>query len=148
MRNLEVLFQSTLRKMSDFLLFEHKTHPLLPRKKYYSRLVNNMTIALLILVSSLALGTLGYHYTCYADARWTLPLSWIDSLLNASMILSGMGPVVPAEQMTDAGKLFASGYAIFSGVVFISTVGIMLAPAAHRMLHRFHLEDDEAKKKP
>ncbi|HNL38270.1 MAG TPA: hypothetical protein PKL15_07065 [Saprospiraceae bacterium] len=134
--------------MSGFLRYEHKKHPLLAPGKYYGRLVNNLLIAILILVTSLVCGTIGYHYTCYSDAGWTTRLSWVDSLLNASMILSGMGPVVQPDQMTDGGKWFASGYAIFSGVVFISTVGIMLAPAAHRMLHRFHLEDEAENEKP
>ena len=76
------------------------------------------------------LGILGYHYT--AD------ISWIDSLHNASMILSGMGPVV--EIKTVSGKLFSSFYALFSGVAFITNIGILLAPAAHRIFHKLHAE--------
>ena len=65
-------------------------------------------------------------------------MPWIDALLNASMILSGMGPV--NELRTTGGKIFATCYAIFSGVAFLSIVAIFLAPAIHRFLHRFHLE--------
>jgi hypothetical protein len=82
---------------------------------------------------SLLLGILGYHFV----ARF----SWIDSLLDASMILSGMGPVKNLN--SDAAKVFASCYALFSGVVFISATGILLAPMFHRVLHRFHLEQKD-----
>ena len=82
---------------------------------------------------SLALGVLGYHLLA--------GLSWIDALVNASMILTGMGPVDPMH--TAAAKIFASIYAIFSGVAFLTSVGVLLAPAAHRILHRFHLDGDD-----
>ena len=83
---------------------------------------------------SLTIGVVGYHVTA--------GLSWVDSLLNASMILTGMGPVDPLPTAT--AKLFASAYAIFSGVAFLTIVAVMLAPLVHRFLHRFHLElDDE-----
>jgi hypothetical protein len=62
----------------------------------------------------------------------------VDSLLNASFILTGMGPVDPLK--TVAGKLFASAYAIFSGIAFLSTIGLLMTPLAHRFLHHFHLE--------
>jgi hypothetical protein len=65
-------------------------------------------------------------------------LSWIDSLLNASMILGGMGPVDPLQ--STAAKVFASCYALFSGLAFIGVAGVMLAPFAHRLLHRFHIQ--------
>lgn len=77
----------------------------------------------------------GYHAT--------EGLSWIDALLNASMILGGMGPV--SEIRTTAGKLFASAYALFSGVLFLAVAGVLLAPLVHRMLHRLHLESGEGK---
>jgi hypothetical protein len=80
---------------------------------------------------SLGIGVLGYHYL---DG-----LSWLDSFLNASMILAGMGPVDAIR--TDAGKWFASFYAVFSGVVFLSTVAVFLSPIAHRFLHKLHLGD-------
>lgn len=82
---------------------------------------------------SLLLGILGYHFIA--------GFGWIDSLLEASMILSGMGPV---KNLNTAGaKVFASCYALFSGVVFISATGILLAPMFHRVLHRFHLEQKD-----
>ena len=83
----------------------------------------------------LGIGVLGYHGLAH--------LSWIDSLLNASMILAGMGPVDPLP--TSAAKLFASFYALFSGLAFIGIVSVLLAPFVHRLLHRFHAEVDEIK---
>jgi len=79
---------------------------------------------------SLGLGVLGYHLLG--------GLSWLDALVNASMILTGMGPV--NEIATVAGKLFAAFYALFSGVAFLTIVAVLLAPAVHRFLHRFHLD--------
>lgn len=88
-------------------------------------------LAAALIVSSLLLGVLGYHFFAH--------FSWIDSLLNASMILSGMGPVGDLD--SNGAKVFASCYAIFSGVVFISSAGLLLAPMVHRVLHRFHVEE-------
>src|SRR5713101_2917166 len=115
------------------LHFEHRHQPLLPAAKFRSRLVESAALAGLLIAVSLGLGMLGYHFVA--------GLSWLDSLLNASMILTGMGPVDPMR--TVAAKLFASGYAIFSGVAFLTSVGVLLAPVVHRFLHRFHLEADE-----
>ena len=84
-----------------------------------------------ILAISLLIGILGYRY--FGDA------SWIDSIHNSSMILSGMGPVILITSM--AGKIFSSIYALFSGVVFISNIGIILAPAIHRLFHILHLQE-------
>lgn len=98
---------------------------------FYARVLKNILLACVILFVCLIIGILGYHYT--AD------IEWLDSLHNASMILSGMGPVV--EITTVAGKWFSSGYALFSGVVFITNIGIILAPAMHRLFHRLHMED-------
>jgi hypothetical protein len=88
---------------------------------------------LVLIFGSLAIGMVGYHVF--------LSLPWIDSLLNASMILTGMGPVDRAE--TVGAKLFASVYAIFSGVMFLTSVGVLIAPIVHRFMHRFHLETEE-----
>lgn len=85
--------------------------------------------------TALMIGILGYRYIA--------EMSWVDSLLNASMILGGMGPM--GELKSDAAKIFASAYALFSGLVFISVMGIVLAPAAHRALHLFHLDEDDSK---
>jgi hypothetical protein len=91
--------------------------------------------ALAVISGSLAIGVLGYH---------TLEnLSWLDALVNASMILGGMGPVNALH--TAAGKIFASLYALYSGIIFLVVVGILFAPIYHRFLHRFHLEFGEEK---
>jgi hypothetical protein len=115
-------------------LYERKHEPLLPRAKYYLRLAYHALVALGLVLVSLAIGVAGYHVF--------EGLSWIDSLLNASMLLGGMGPVNPLH--TTAGKLFASFYALFSGMVFLVVAGVMFAPVFHRFLHRFHLEIGES----
>ncbi len=112
------------------LSFEHKSHPLLPRHLFVRRMMWSALFAVLVLFICLMIGILGYHY-------WG-PMSWIDSLHNASMILSGMGPV--AEIQTVTGKWFSSMYALFSGVAFITNIGLLIAPMAHRFFHRLHLE--------
>ncbi len=99
---------------------------------FYQRILKNVIIALFIMMICLAIGVAGYHYTAN--------IPWLDSLHNASMILSGMGPVV--EIKTVSGKWFSSAYALFSGVVFITNVGIILAPAVHRLFHRMNLEEN------
>jgi hypothetical protein len=114
-------------------MYEHRKQKLAPVKIFYRRILKQLIIASVILIVCLAIGILGYHYTAN--------IAWLDSLHNASMILSGMGPVV--EIKTDSGKWFSSFYALFSGVVFITNIGIILAPAIHRMFHRFHLEDSK-----
>ena len=111
-------------------MFEHHQEPLIPKHVFVKRLFRHFRIASAIILSALFLGILGYHYL--------ESLPWLDALLNASMILSGMGPVTALK--TDAGKLFASLYALFSGVVFVTTIGIVFAPIAHRFLHKFHTE--------
>ena len=116
-------------------MYEHRTEPLLPRSRYLLRMLWHSLVALGIIAFSLFIGVAGYHFIA--------GLPWVDSLLNASMILGGMGPV--NELRTDSGKVFASFYALFSGAVFLVIVGIIIAPVAHRILHRLHLEpgDDE-----
>jgi hypothetical protein len=113
--------------------FEHRHEPLLPRRTFLWRQVQFLFFALVIVFSSLAIGVLGYHFS--------EGLPWLDALVNASMILFGMGPVDTLR--TAAGKWFASFYAMFSGVAFITIVGVVFAPLFHRFLHRFHLEMDE-----
>ena len=111
--------------------------PLLPKAVFYERLKRNLLVGIGILSCSLLMGILGYHYF--------EGLAWLDSLLNASMILSGMGPVNAVT--TVPGKLFASFYALFSGVAFITTMAVTFAPVVHRFLHKFHLETEEDEKK-
>ncbi len=112
-------------------MFEHKNQKLVPWPRFLRRVALSLVFTLTILLIALSIGAVGYH--AVAD------LSWIDSILNASMILTGMGPVAPMT--TTASKLFASGYALFSGVIFLSSIGFLLAPLFHRILHKFHLDD-------
>ncbi len=112
-------------------MYEHRRQPLLPFAAFLRRLLLHGGVALIVIVASLLIGILGYHYL--------EGLSWVDSLLNASMILGGMGPVNALQ--TTAGKIFASFYALFSGMVFLVAAGVLFAPIFHRFLHRFHLED-------
>src|SRR5262245_35449468 len=102
-------------------------------RRFYHHFLGAFFLAASVIGVSLLLGILGYHFVA--------GFSWIDSLLDASMILSGMGPVKNLN--SDAAKVFASCYALFSGVVFISATGILLAPMFHRVLHRFHLEQKD-----
>jgi hypothetical protein len=113
-------------------MYEHHKQNLAPKLVYYRRIIKHLGIAILVLGICLGMGIVGYHYTA--------GIPWLDSFHNASMILSGMGPVV--EITTAEGKWFSSIYALFSGVVFITNVGIILTPPLHRMFHRFHLGED------
>jgi hypothetical protein len=112
-------------------MYERKRQKLAPMAIFYQRVLKNILLASFILGICLVIGISGYHYA--AD------VSWLDSLHNASMILSGMGPVIEIE--TVSGKIFSSFYALFSGIVFITNIGIILAPALHRLYHRLHLEE-------
>jgi hypothetical protein len=114
---------------------ESRYKPLLPVKEYRRRIRRCLIIGISVLFVSLMVGVLGYHYT--AD------IPWLDSLHNASMILSGMGPVVDIK--TTGGKWFSSFYALFSGVIFITNIGFILAPAIHRFFHRMHLQIEKEK---
>ena len=112
-------------------MYEHHKQPLASMDVFARRLALNGLIGFLLLGFSLSIGMLGYHFL--------ENLSWIDSLLNASMILGGMGPVNPMQ--TNAGKIFASFYAIYSGVVLLASVGVLATHIFHRFLHYFHLAD-------
>jgi hypothetical protein len=111
---------------------EHRQQPLLSNTDFVWRVFRHVAMAAGVVLLSLAIGMVGY--------RELEGMSWIDAFLNASMILGGMGPV--AALQTDAGKLFAGAYALFSGIIFLVGVGLIFAPLVHRMLHHFHLEDD------
>src|SRR5271167_716112 len=112
--------------------FERRHEALLPRRLFLWRLVRWCAAAGVVVAGSLAVGIFGYHYLG--------GLPWIDSLLNASMILGGMGPVDPIK--SNAGKIFASIYALYSGLALIAIVGILIAPILHRGLHVFHIAKD------
>lgn len=113
-------------------MFEHRREPLLSTTEFYLRLARTAVAAAAVVIGSLLIGVGGYH--------WIEGLGWIDATLNAAMILSGMGPVSPLH--TEAGKLFAAGYALFSGVVFLTIAAILFAPVYHRLIHRFHFDQE------
>ncbi len=112
-------------------MYEPRNRPLLSRAKFARRVARHGLVALAAIAIALGIGVIGYH--SLAD------LGWIDSLLNASMILGGMGPVDPLRSST--AKIFASCYALFSGLAFIGIASLMVAPFAHRLLHRFHVQE-------
>jgi len=118
-------------------MYEKKWERLAPLNVFYKRIAWNLLVASGILAVCLAIGVLGYHYI------GNIP--WIDAIHNASMILSGMGPVVEIKNIS--GKLFSSAYALFSGVAFITNIGFILAPAAHRLFHRFHVQESDDNQK-
>ncbi len=109
-------------------MYEHHTEPLLTPAEFLRRVLRHGTLAAGLVAAALGLGICGYHFLGM--------LSWVDALLNASMILSGMGPVDPFH--TQAIKIFAAAYALFSGLVFIGVASVLVAPFAHRLLHRLH----------
>ena len=111
-------------------MFEHRSEPLATPAEFRRRMLQYGMITATMILFSLIIGILGYHYF--------ESLSWIDSLLNASMILGGMGPVGTLK--TSSGKVFASFYALYSGIILLASVGVLAAPLFHRLLHRFHLE--------
>jgi hypothetical protein len=116
--------------------FESRGQKPIPRRHFYRRLGKSFAIGVGLLSVALLIGILGYHFLA--------PMPWIDALLNASMILAGMGPVDNLQN--DTVKVFASMYAIFSGVMFISVMAVILSPAVHRLLHKFHAETEEDEK--
>ena len=113
--------------------FERRSDKLAPRSVFVKRQIFSLAIGVMLLGCVLSIGIAGYH--------WIAGLDWVDSLLEASMILGGMGPINPLS--TSASKVFASSYALFSGVIFIALMGIILTPFAHRMLHKFHVDDKD-----
>jgi len=113
--------------------YEHRSQPVLPRRLFLRRIIFHLLLALSVIVVSLAIGIFGY--------RFLAGLTWIDALMNAAMILGGMGPV--NEISSVAGKLFASFFALYAGVAFLAIAAVLIAPFAHRLLHRLHLEDTD-----
>lgn len=111
-------------------MYEHRHEPLVAYPVFLRRVLRNAYIAAVIVFVALGTGVLGYHFL--------EDIPWVDAILDAAMILGGMGPVSTLQ--TVAGKLFASAYALFSGLVFIAATGILVVPFAHRLLHHFHLD--------
>jgi len=112
---------------------ERHHQPLLPSEKFRGRVLMYAAVAFGVIGVSLGIGVCGYH--------WLGELPWLDALVNAAMILGGMGPVDPVT--STAGKWFVSGYALYSGIALLTSVGLLFAPVVHRVLHYFHLEKDQ-----
>lgn len=114
-------------------MFEKRNQQIISKKLFYSRLAKHLLVAAGLVVVSLSIGTVGYQ---------TLEnMGWVDAFYNASMILTGMGPVSPLRH--DASKVFASLYAVYGGIVILAITAIVLAPLAHRLLHWFHLKEND-----
>lgn len=113
--------------------YERLHHPLLPFPAFLLRVLHSLLVASVLVGVSLAAGMAGYHGFEH--------LGWLDSFLNAAMLLSGMGPLWSPQ--SDGGKLFAGAYALYSGLAVLAIAGVVLAPLAHRLLHRFHAADDD-----
>ncbi|MFA6357288.1 MAG: hypothetical protein WCY09_01270 [Candidatus Omnitrophota bacterium] len=113
-------------------MFEHKHQKVAPVHVFIKRLVLYIGVAIVLILAALCIGIIGYRYVA--------GLTWIDALLNASMILGGMGPVDKLTQ--PAAKIFASAYALFSGLIFIAVMSIILTPIVHRILHKFHVDEE------
>jgi hypothetical protein len=114
------------------LVYEPKAHPPITRHRFVRRVLLHVAAALALLLLSLMLGMAGYEYF--------EQLPWRDAFLNAAMLLGGMGPVDAPR--TDGGKLFAGLYALYAGLVFLVAVGLVFAPVVHRVMHKFHWEQD------
>ena len=119
-------------------MYESRHSPLATRQRFALRVVRHFGFGMTVVVASLVIGILGYRYF--------EGMPWIDAYLNAAMLLGGMGPVAP-ELHTIGGKLFAGLYALSAGMIVLVTAGIVLAPIFHRFLHRFHLEEDEKRRR-
>jgi hypothetical protein len=115
------------------MVYERRHQKLLPRPQFARRVLGHVLFASIVIAGSLAIGMIGYHYLGH--------LGWVDSYLNATMILGGMGPVDPLK--TTAAKLFAGTYALFAGLIFLGMAGVVFAPFVHRLLHRFHIDTEE-----
>jgi hypothetical protein len=114
-------------------MFERRDEDLAPIGTFINRLIICLALSGILMMIGLLIGITGYHYIA--------GLPWIDAVLNASMILGGMGPV--DDLKTDNAKLFASVYALFSGLILVAATGIIISPILHRVLHKFHLEDED-----
>lgn len=121
---------------SGWWIYERRHDELAPVPLFVRRIFGALAIALGLIALALFIGIAGYHFIA--------GFNWIDSLLEASMILGGMGPI--RELPNDTAKIFASLYALFSGLIFIALMGIILSPVAHRIMHKFHVDDEDANK--
>ena len=119
----------------NWFRYERRGDQLAPRAIFVKRILASLGLALCVIALGLIAGVIGYH--------WIAGFGWVDSLLEASMILGGMGPV--NELHSDGAKIFASLYALFSGLVVLALMGIMLGPVVHRVLHKFHVAEEDVK---
>lgn len=117
----------------SWLSYERHHEKLAPRSVFLKRLLAAEAFALALIATALIIGIAGYHFIAGFE--------WLDSLLEASMILGGMGPI--KELPSDGAKFFASIYALFSGLIFIGVMGIVLSPVVHRVMHKFHVDDKD-----
>ena len=124
--------KTSAKKALEVLDFEHKNKPLLPLDKFYRRQLHFVLYSSLLIFISLAIGTFGYSLFAKFDL--------VKSFHNASMILAGMGEIDPMPD--NRARIFSGVYALFSGVVFLSTVAVMFSPLVHRMLHLMHIEKE------
>ena len=116
--------------------WEHRSEPLAPSHVFAGRMLRQILLVAGIVAAALAVGTVGYLLV----SRGTENLDLIDSFLEASMLLSGAGPLYTERTSSDTLKLFSSLYALFGTLVVVSSVGILASPIVHRVLHRLHLE--------
>jgi len=121
------------RQRGWFGSWEQRGHAVLPMHAFLRRIAFNLTLGLAFIAVSLLAGMAGYAYF--------EGLGGVDSFLNAAMILSGMGPV--AQMHTEAGKMFAGAYALYSGLAVLAAAGLVFAPVLHRLLHHFHADDKD-----
>lgn len=115
-------------------MYESHRHRVISGRQFARRVFRHFLVSLGGIAIALGIGIAGYHFIAH--------FPWLDALLNASMILGGMGPISPPELKGLAAKLFASGYALFSGLVFVALAGLLVAPFLHRLLHKLHFEED------
>ena len=120
-------------------MYEHHRDPMISFAAFLRRLLRHAGIAIGIITGSLMIGVAGFHFL--AD------ISWMDAFLNASMLLGGMGPVGELQNWSASGKIFASVYALYSGLIFLIIAGVLFVPVFHRLLHHFHLEMADEKKR-
>jgi hypothetical protein len=111
-------------------MFEERREHLAPLPVFFRRTLSYLGFSMMFILSAVAIGISGYH--------WIAGFDWVDSFLNAAMILGGMGPINPLP--TEGAKIFAGIYALFSGLIFVLAMGVVLAPIVHRLLHTLHID--------
>lgn len=113
-------------------MYESKNEPMLSRREFALRFVRHIGLAFLLIVMALTIGTLGH--------LWFEPARWHDALLNVSFMLAGLGPFLLPQTLS--GKVFFALYSVMVGLVFVALLGVLMAPILHRIIHKFHLDDD------